>query len=1261
MIFPVFFSLAASAININPVIAAENSIISKDFRINPISGDQTRLNGPGKEIQFQQACTDDVYEFDNGYLQAKTITTDGIPQSHNNHPATEEDWVTFHAIAGDQYEIGTRLTNDINQSDSGANDTLLYLYAPDGVTQLAFNDDVGDFNWYMGNYHYRESLITWTAPSTGDYYVRELQWGPTVGYEVRDCHTYNMWVIDMTTTPILALSKTSTTGSVTFAGQVIPYTYQLTNNTNATLTGIVLNDNKTVPSCPQTNLAVGGSMVCTASYTVTQADMNAGGFLTNSVNARYDPDIVISNHLDIPIIQNRSLTMVKSITNGDPYSVVSGIIDYSYNVTNNGNVSLAGPVTVTDDQAAAVSCPNVNTIGNLNANLDPGETLTCTASHTVTQGDLDAGSVTNHATAHAAGINSNQASKTATATQSPALGIEKSVTETGYSTGGTVLHYSYKVTNSGNVTLSGPFTVTDDKATDGACPVTPTLAPGSFITCTASYTITQGDLDSGSVTNIASAHGSFGGSPVDSMTDTKTIYATQNPLMTVKKSSLTSSVSITGIVDYDYLVTNTGNVTLTGISLSDNNDNDDMSCPSMSLAPEANMTCTATHTVIQAEIDAGGNLSNTVTASSDQTGNSTDHLDIPITQSPGLSIEKNGALDMTVIAPDDVANVGDAITYTFTLQNMGNVTLTSISVSDPRLPALSCTISSLAPGTSSGCAATSNKYTLTQSDIDNASVSNTAVATGKDPQDTDISGSDSVTVTIAQSSVIGLAKRMVGDPVEVSPGTWDVTFEFLLKNYGNVALSSLQLTDDLTLSFPAPTTFTVRSVTSPSFTVNWSSPAAPTDFDGVGNLNLLTGIDTLAVGGQGTITMVIRIVPASAGPFENSAAASGSPPLGSRVVDVSSDGTDPDHTINCSAEDSCINGDGNPNNNTKPTPVIFVENLFDPPFGVKSVNSSGLPELAWNMVWINGSNIVAQNAAVFDPIPVGTTYVDGSLTCVGASILTTTDTCVYEIPSVPYPLGRVVWTGTIGPDLGATDAASAINELIIKFKVKVNSGVKSVRNMAGMDADLNGDGDTTDPGELQVASAGSSWTKPPIPPEPTPTPSAYGFIIPVTGFAPDRETSLPSQTTFYTELGDLWLEIPRLGVQMPIVGIPQTNGTWDVSWLGRDAGWLNGSAFPTWNGNSVLTGHVTDASGNPGPFARLNTLWWGDKVIVHISGAQYIYEVRSILQSSPANSAAMMKHEELPWVTLVTCRGYDVSSNSYLYRVLVRAVLVEVR
>ncbi len=301
MIFSVFACMAASSISVTSVNAAENLNISKVSITNPTSGSQYGFQAAGKDIVSQQSCNNDIYEPDNSYLLAKNISTDGISQSHNNHPSTEEDWVTFHAIGGDQYQIGTRLTNDINQGDTAANDTLLYLYGPDGVTQLAFNDDVGDFTWYNGNYHYRESFISWTALSTGDYYVRELQWGPTLGHTVTDCHTYDLWVIDLTTTPILAISKASTTVSVNFVGQVIPYTYQLTNDTNATLTGIVLSDNKTVPSCPQTTLVTGGSMVCTSSYTVTQADMNIGSFLTNIANARYDPDIVITTHLDIPI------------------------------------------------------------------------------------------------------------------------------------------------------------------------------------------------------------------------------------------------------------------------------------------------------------------------------------------------------------------------------------------------------------------------------------------------------------------------------------------------------------------------------------------------------------------------------------------------------------------------------------------------------------------------------------------------------------------------------------------------------------------------------------------------------------------------------------------------------------------------------------------------------------------------------------------------------------------------------------------------
>ncbi len=112
------------------------------------------------------------------------------------------------------------------------------------------------------------------------------------------------------------------------------------------------------------------------------------------------------------------------------------MISYSYLVTNSGNVSLAGPVTVADDKATDESCPDVSTVGDGDGFLDPGESVTCTASYTITQADLDAGSVTNVATASADGTNSNPDEETVTANQSPALTLVKTADPLTYYGGG---------------------------------------------------------------------------------------------------------------------------------------------------------------------------------------------------------------------------------------------------------------------------------------------------------------------------------------------------------------------------------------------------------------------------------------------------------------------------------------------------------------------------------------------------------------------------------------------------------------------------------------------------------------------------------------------------------------------------------------------------------------------------------------------------------------------------------------------------------
>ena len=82
------------------------------------------------------------------------------------------------------------------------------------------------------------------------------------------------------------------------------------------------------------------------------------------------------------------------------YSELGEVINYNYVITNTGDVDLDGPVIIQNPWMDA-TCPELDTIGNKDSQLQPGETVTCTSFHTVTQDDLEADAIVNSAIAAA--------------------------------------------------------------------------------------------------------------------------------------------------------------------------------------------------------------------------------------------------------------------------------------------------------------------------------------------------------------------------------------------------------------------------------------------------------------------------------------------------------------------------------------------------------------------------------------------------------------------------------------------------------------------------------------------------------------------------------------------------------------------------------------------------------------------------------------------------------------------------------------------
>ena len=378
------------------------------------------------------------------------------------------------------------------------------------------------------------------------------------------------------------------------------------------------------------------------------------------------------------------------------------------------------------------------------ASLAPGAQQIFTATYTLSQGDVNnaagvTNGVANTATAKGtkpSGATTTSPSSTANATisKTSALTLVKTSSSPSLASGanaaitdaGDTITYSYTVNNTGNVTLfsvvpsdSGPtFNGSAAGATLSAySPASATILPGASQVFTATYTLTQTDIDhaagvTNGVTNSATASGTQPGGATtvsNSSTGQTTIPASSSLTLTkaagVPTVALGTNPTQTGASDtitYTYTVKNTGNVTLTGVVPADTGPTFNgaakagtlgaFSPASATLAPGATQVFTAVYTLAQADMNSAAGItngvSNTATASGLQPGGATtttapSTAKTTIPEASSLALTKAaGAPSVALGTVSTLTDGGDKITYTYTVRNTGNVTLTNVAPTD---------------------------------------------------------------------------------------------------------------------------------------------------------------------------------------------------------------------------------------------------------------------------------------------------------------------------------------------------------------------------------------------------------------------------------------------------------------------------------------------------------------------------------------------------------------------------------------------------
>ncbi|MFI2566508.1 hypothetical protein [Paenarthrobacter sp. NPDC018779] len=693
----------------------------------------------------------------------------------------------------------------------------------------------------------------------------------------------------------MALTKSADASAVqkpSRVGDIITYTFEAKNTGNVALTGVVINDplpglsalSYTWPGAAGT-LQPGQSVTATATYAVTQADIDAGHVVNTATTTGTPPNgpsvTPPPAGTDTPLTPAPAMELTKSADSSAIQSpaVVGDQVTYSFTAKNTGNVKLTG-VTINDPLAGLSAL--VYSWPGTPGELQPGQSVTATATYGITQADIDAGHVANTATSTGnpptgPAVTPPPAGTDTALTPGPEMILTKTADASAVqnpSQVGDVITYSFTAKNTGNVKLTG-VVINDPLAGLSALTynwpgAAGELLPGETVTATATYAITQADIDAGHVANTATSTGNPPTGPAvtppPAGTDTP---LTPGPEMILTKTADASAVQnpsqVGDVITYSFTAKNTGNVKLTGVVI-----NDPLAGLSAltynwpgaagELLPGETVTATATYAITQADIDAG-HVANTATSTGNPpTGPAVTPppagTDTPLTPGPEMILTKTADAS----AVQNPSQVGDVITYSFTAKNTGNVKLTGVVINDPLVGLSALTYNwpgsagELVPGETVTATAT---YGITQADIDAGHVLNTATTTGTPPNGPAVTpppaGTDTpLSPAPAMESTKSADASAIKDPAVVGDL---ITYTFTAKNTGNVKLTGVVINDPL--------------VGLSALTYNWPGSAG----------ELLPGETVTA-----TATYAITQADIDAGHVVNEATSTGNPPSGPAVT-----------------------------------------------------------------------------------------------------------------------------------------------------------------------------------------------------------------------------------------------------------------------------------------------------------------------------------------------------------------------------------------